>query len=184
MPSPTMFDRLARRSPTGRHGGYTLIEVMILVVVIAIAGAMATARMGKTNVQRLVSAAQLLAADLGYAQIESITKGEDPRVVVFTAANGSPHGYHIAAAATPDTPLLNPVGKVPYQIRFGEGRAAALSNVTISGQSVGGDGKLGFGLYGQLDQSTNATITLACEGKTLTLTVNAVSGEVSLGEVQ
>lgn len=175
-----------RTQPIARRGtrGFTLVEVLIVVVVLAIAAAAATARMGKTHGQKLVSAAQLLAADLAFAQVESITKGEDPRVVVFTTTNGSPHSYHIAAAGTPDTPITNPVGKQPYKVTFGFGRAAALDGVTISGQSVGNDGKLGFGLYGQLDQTTNATLTLACDGKSITLTVNAVSGEVTIGNVQ
>lgn len=164
--------------------GFTLIEAMIVVVVVAIVAAMATARMGKTNSQKLIAAAQLLAADLNFAQIESITKGQDPRVVVLNTPVGQSHGYQIEATSNPGTPITNPVGKMPYQVTFGLGRAAALDGVTITGQSVGGDGRLGFRLYGQLDQTTNATITLACEGKSIVLTINAVNGEVTIGAVQ
>jgi prepilin-type N-terminal cleavage/methylation domain-containing protein len=168
----------------GRCRGFTLVEVMLVVLVLAIVAAVATARMGKSDVQKLVAAAQLLAADLAFAQVESITHGEDPRVVVFNTPANAPHGYHIAAAATPNTAIINPVGKMPYEVRFGFGRAAPLDGVTITGQSVGGDGRLGFGLYGQLDQTINATITLACGGKSIMLTVNAVTGETTIGNVQ
>ncbi len=181
-----MTDPTILTPPCRGRRGFTLVEVLLVVVVLAIVAAVATARIGKTDSQKLIGAAQILAADLAFAQIESITKGEDPRVVVFNTPStaGSVHGYHIAAAATPNTPITNPVGKGPYEVRFGFGRAAPLDGVTIAGQSVGGDARLGFGLYGQLDQTTNATITLACSGKSITLTIDAITGETTIGNVQ
>lgn len=168
----------------GRRAGFTLLEAMIVVVVVAIASALAVARLGSTSQQQLVGAAQLMAGDLGFAQIESVTKSDDPRAMVLLTPPGQPHGYRIEASSTPGVAVTNPVGKTPYEVTFGRGRAASLKEVAIDSHTFGSDNKLGFGLYGQLDQSTPATVTLAARGQTVTLTIDAVTGEVTIGPVQ
>jgi hypothetical protein len=61
--------------------------------------------------------------------MESIAHGDALRVVVFDSSTSS---YRIATAATPATPITNPVGHLPYTVTFGSGRAGTLSGVTIS----------------------------------------------------
>lgn len=153
---------------------------MIVVVILAIAAAMVTPMFGQTEITRLRAAADLLAADLAFAQVESITHGDDPRVVVFDSTN---HQYHIAAASAPATPITNPVGNQPYLTQFGQGRASETTGVTIQSYALDGDNQLQFGIYGQLDQTTDATITLENAGRAITLTVNTVTGEVTIGSV-
>lgn len=159
---------------------FTLIEMLIVVLVISIIGALAVARMGDTAVTQLRSAAQLLVADLGFAQVESIGHGADLRVVVFDIASNT---YHIAAASDVNTPITNPVSKAPYEVTFGQGTAQSLSAVSISAVSVGGDAQLKYGVYGQLDQATAATITLITESHTVTITIHPVTGEATIGDI-
>ena len=130
---------------------------------------------------QLRSAARLLAADLDAAKIESMTHGDDLRVIVFDTADNT---YHIAPAATPATPITNPFDRKDYLVEFGKGRASALGQVTIDSVDVGGDDQLGFGLYGQLDQTTAATVTLAADGNTVTLTIDPATGEATIGAIQ
>ena len=154
---------------------------MIVVMILGIAAALVAPVLGDTAPTRLRGAAQLLAADLAYAQIESLSHGDDPRVVVFdTTANT----YHIAATSDTTTPITNPIGGAPYRVDYGAGRAAHLADVTISAVSLDGDTQLGFGIYGQTDQTTDATITLAAGSSTMTLTVDPSTGEVTIGDIQ
>jgi len=165
---------------------------MIVVMIIGIAAALALPMLTQDTSTKVIAAAQLLAADLAYAQIESIAHGDDPRVVVFDNTN---HKYFIttesaiAAAvgaggtALTATPITNPVGNTNYVTTFGKTRALALTGVQIGAYALGGDNQLKFLIYGQTDMSANATITLTCSGKSITVTVDPVSGEASIGNV-
>jgi len=159
---------------------FTLVEMMIVVLIISIIGAMAVARLGNTSLTRLRAAANVLAADLSFAQVESIAHADSPRVVVFNPTTST---YHIATTADLDVPITNPITKTPYSVRFGHGTAATLEGVTLSPTGVGGDNKLAFGAYGQIDQATSATVTLLCNGSNITLTINAITGEVTISDI-
>ena len=132
------------------------------------------------SVSKLRSAALLLQADLGYARVESIAHGDDPRIVVFDTTN---HRYHIAPASAVNTPITNPLDNRTYVVDFGSGRAYGLEGVTFSSLSVGGDDQLKFEIYGQLDQATAATIRLACDGHSILITVDPATGEATVGSV-
>lgn len=75
------------------------------------------------------------------------------------------------------------IGNIPYVTTYGRSRVQTLTNVTIDALSIGGNDELGFGLYGQLDQAADATITLGCGGKTIVITVDATSEEATIGPV-
>lgn len=164
-----------------RNAGFTITEVIVMVAVLSIASAMVVPAFRDQNTTQLRSAAKLLAADLDAAKVESLTHGDDPRLVVFDTTN---HTYHIAAASDPATPITNPVGRQPYLVDFGVGRAAALGMVEIDRVDLDGDDELGFGLYGQLDQTAPATITLSARDATITLTIDPATGEATIGPIE
>lgn len=172
--------------PAAPVRAFTLVELLIVVLIIGIVAGIAVPMLGQTDSTRLTAAAQLLAADLAFAQNESITHGDDPRLVVFDAAANT---YHIAPTSTPDTPVTEPVTGQPFAVTFGQGRAAQLAGVTLSTLSMDGDSgstndRFAFGIYGQIDQATDATITLASGGMTILVTVNATTGETTIGSLQ
>ena len=84
-----------------------------------------------------------------------------------------------------------------FVLDFGLVRFNEATRLTETGQVLGvtvdsyaldtasetNDNKLGFGLFGQTDQTTDATITLRAGDNVITLTVNATTGEVSIGQV-
>lgn len=158
-----------------------MVELVVVLLVLAIGSAMAVPLFNGSGVTQLRTGAQLLAADLDAAKIESLTHADDPRVVVFDLTN---HLYQIAPSSTPATAITNPFDKKPYLVNFGTGRASALPDVTIASVDLDGDNQLGFGIYGQLDQTTAAIITLAADGATVTLTVAPATGEVTVGQIQ
>lgn len=167
--------------PTRRSAGFSLVEMMITVTILGIAGAMVMPMLRPNHDAKLRSAASLLAADLDACRAEAVAHGEDPRLIVFDT---TAHAYHLAASSDPDTPINHPTSGGEYIVRFGTTDTTQLSGVTIQSVSVGGDDQLGFGIYGQLDQPTDATITLASGGATITLTLDAPTGEVTIGTLQ
>ena len=160
--------------------GFTLIELMIVVAVLAIVGALVVPMIGNNAPDKLRGAANRLVADLAFTKVESIAHGDDLRLVVFDNSNDR---YHIAAASDPATPLTNPIAGQPYRVTYGQGNAATLINVTLDSYSLNGDDQLGFNLYGGLDQPTAATITLECDGLTVTVSVDPNTGEASIGAI-
>ncbi len=149
----------------------------MVVLILAIAGALAIPQFGSTELAKLRAAAEMVAADIAFAKIDSLAHGDDPRVIVFDSTN---ERYHIAAQSDPSTPLTNPVGQTPYMTTFGQGRANALSNVEIDSYSLDGDDMVGFGLFGQLDQTDDATITLSADSATMIITIDATTGTTTI----
>ena len=152
---------------------------MIVMVVIGIAFGLALPMMGDTQELRLRQAARMLAADIEFAQNESIAHPDDPRIIKFDTVD---HGYRITSvnASPADTPIDDPVSHTPFLVTYGSGRAEMLSDVTVQAFSLGGDDSVQFSAYGVPDQATDATITLACGPSTVTVQVAAGTGEVTV----
>ena len=160
---------------------FTLVEVLIVVLLLGVVVGLALPSMGDSRMLRLREAARLLAADLEFAENESIAHGDDLRLVKFDTSNNR---YWVASAAAPDTPVTDPSNRQPFLTAFGSGRASGLAGVTIQSVSTGGDAILTFDAYGCPDQATDATVQLAIQAaegtQTLTVRVKAGSGEVSV----
>lgn len=167
------------RTVSGRSlRAYTLIEVMIVVFILGVVAAMALPMLGETRSARLQAAAELLAADVNFAQLDSVAHSDDPRLIVFNTAS---HSYYLATVSTPERPMTHPVGKGPYLVQFGVGRAAESAGVRIVALSVGGDDQLRFGTFGQLDQAAPATVTLGLDQLRQTVTIDPINAEVTIG---
>lgn len=164
-----------------RMGGMTLVELSVVIVVLGVIASIGLPLIGSVATSQLRSAVELLEGDLAYAQIESIAHSDDLRVVVFDAAG---LGYSIATTSDTTTPITNPVGGQPYRVTFGERRAARMGGVSVVATDVGDDDELGFGAYGQLDQTEDATITLSTASHSVVITVEADTGETTIGAMQ
>jgi len=178
--------------PAHYRGGFTIIEVLIIVMILGITAALAIPMLSDTNSTKLIAAADLLATDLAYTEIESISHSDDPRVVVFDSTNSkyiitTRSAITTAVGAGNDpidaTPINNPVGNQPYEVILGQRHAVALGGVTISSYSLNGDEQLEFGIYGQTDQAATATITFAAGTSNIDVTLEPISGEASIGTI-
>lgn len=74
--------------------GFTLVEVLVVVTIIAIAGAIVVPSMTNTGSLNVQAGARIIIADLLYAQNEAITR-QKSRKVVFDVANNS---YRLATS--------------------------------------------------------------------------------------
>lgn len=90
-------------SVEARRGGFTLVEILVVVVILAIAAMMAIPMMSSASSVQLRSAANMIAADLEYAKSMAISTGQNFSVVFDEAAesysiedqNGSVVGHPV-----------------------------------------------------------------------------------------
>jgi prepilin-type N-terminal cleavage/methylation domain-containing protein len=157
--------------------GFTLVELLVVIACVAIAGMLVVPMAGNTESSRLRSAARQVVADLQYAQMRAMGNGLDGCMVVFSPTEPR---YHLASRTDPAQPINHPSDRQPYVTHFGQGRVSHLKGVTITGVSVGGDQKLGFTTLGALDQGTAATIDLRCGSSTLRITLNPTTGDATI----
>lgn len=157
---------------------------MIVVVILGIVAVLAAPRRSGAEQTRLAACARLLAADLAFAQAESLAHADSPRGVrldssaqKYSVVYYSDVAPHDCAAATV---MTYPLGGGSFEVTLGAGRGAPFAGVTIDAFSLGGDACVAFEALGQLDQSTAASITLRCGTHTLTLTIDPDTGEITV----
>ena len=172
-----------RRVYRGRGDGFSAIEVIIVMMIIAIAAAMVLPRLGQTAATQLREAGKLVVADLEYARSAAIAHGSDPRMVVFEPGEDR---YHVAARSSPQTAVEAPGVTGKYHVEFGQGRARSLDAVRLDSTDLT-DNELKFDMYGGTTRPADkgdAHITLRCKGHTLTITVDRVTGTATMSELQ
>ncbi len=94
------------------NSGFTLAEILLVIVIIAIAAMIAVPMMGSTNGMQIRSAANMIAADLEYAKSMAISR-QNSYSVVFDPVNDS---YEIQ---DPNGIIKHPVKKgFDYRVDF------------------------------------------------------------------
>ena len=169
--------RMRRRWFGRRIRSFTLVELLIVVMIMAIAAAIMMPALGTTEATKLIAAGRLVASDVEFAQYESIVHPDDPRLIKIDSGGNQ---YWIAKASDVATAIDSPAGPSTMLVTFGAGRALELAGVTVQAYDFDGDDELRFDAFGQPDQTTTATITLSAGGATLTISIAPVSGEVTV----
>jgi len=149
--------------------GFTLVEVIIVVVILAIAAMMAVPMMSSADTFQVRSAASMLASDLEYAKNCAISRGE-----TFSVNFNYDNGYRLEDAS--GSPIEHPVKKgFDYVVDFAsDGR---LDKVKIDEVNLS-DSIIEFDCLGSPDEG--GTITLNAGGETIVVTVEPVTGYVSI----
>ena len=138
--------RLGARGPGAPRpaGGFSLIEIVLVLVILALVSAIAVPRYGNSIMRyRAESAARRVAQDLALAQAHAASAGR-PQPVVFVA-----RGYQM-----PGMPHLNGKGYGDYTVDLGTDPYG----VTRVAAEFGGDGRVTFDLYGAPDTGGSVVI--------------------------
>ena len=168
----------ARYDLRGMSGGFTVIEILIVVVIIAIAAMTVIPLMTSAASVQIRSAAHMIMADLEYAKSMSISRGQQFSVVF----DKTTESYSIEDQG--GTVISHPVKKgFDYVIDFSnDGRLDKVDIVDVDFDTTS-EVKfdyLGSPYNGSGTPLNSGVISLQAGGTTTTVTVEPVTGFVSI----
>ncbi len=162
----------------GISGGFTLVELLIVIAIIAIAALTAIPMMSSAASVQIRSAANMLTADLEYAKSMSISRGQNFSVVF----DKNTESYWIEDQD--DNIISHPVKKgFDYVIDFqNDGRLDKVDivDVDFDGTSEVIFDYLGSPYNGSDTPLNSGVINLQAGGTTATVRVEAVTGFISI----
>lgn len=151
--------------------GFTLIEILIVIVILAIAAMTAIPMMGSAASVQIRSAGNMIAADLEYAKSLAISKGQNFSVV-FDEGEES---YRIADQD--GNTISHPVKKgFDYVIDFED---EGLGRVEIADADFDGASQVQFDYLGSPDNG--GTVHLQAGDMSATVSVEPVTGYITVG---
>ncbi len=148
--------------------GFTTIEILIVVVIIAIAAFTAIPMMSSASSMQVRSASNMIIGDLEYAKSIAISRCQNYSVVFDTSAES----YEIQDQS--GTVIAHPVKKgFDYIIDFQND--SRLNKVNIGSTTLSGN-TVSFNSLGSPDNG--GTITIEAGGNSITITIEPVTGYV------
>ena len=166
-----------------KNSGFTLIEILIVVMIIAIAAMITTPMVTSATSVQIHSAANVIAADLEYARSIAIGKGME-FAVVFDQENESYQLFKVKDG-TLET-IEHPLVKKPYIVEFGSD--VRLDKVDIVDVDFDGTYEIRFDYMGnpKIGEDTylqaQGVINL-CAGETeITIEVEPVTGFILISD--
>ena len=157
--------------PAGRCHGFTMIELMVVTVIIAVIAAMVVPLAFGTSGTAAMGTARRLGADLEYAQNLAITTQANVTVTFDTTANSYTVSNSLGV-------VKHPITHQDFTIALGN--EAGSSGVALT-SAFGAGKKVVFGPLG--DPTPSGTVGLGGGGVNYVLTVAAVTGRVSIATV-
>ena len=179
------------KNHVGKRRGFTLVEMLVVVIILGIASAVVVPNLGTRNDLNVASAARTVVADLIYSQNRAIL-GQAKRYVNISTVG---QNYAILTCTPNTTPLTyeqNPTTLQNYIALFGSAAGVgAMQNVLLQTPSADGKACLAFDELGQpysCDASTGvtallvntATIPVKCGTFMLTVYVEPYTGAMSV----
>lgn len=149
--------------------GFTLIEVMILLVIGIILAGAALPAPHTLDDQRLIGVARVLEADIGFAQARAIATGQNHRILFAVGGQGVASSYRVESP--PGVLLDEPLSRKPWERVFEDG-------TEIVSASFGG--QLALLVDGAGEPANSGTVLLRNGPFEASATVLAVTGEVEL----
>ena len=159
------------------YKGFTLIEIMIIVVILSIAMVVAVPMFSGAASFQLESATSMIAADLEYAKSLAITRQQQYGILFDTASDS----YRLVDQD--GNVITNPVTTKPYIVDFrNEGR---LKNVDLAQADFDGTATIRFDYLGSPyngnDTAMNSgTIRLQVSSGAVEIKVEPVTGYVTI----
>jgi len=175
----TIVAQCAHAHPVLMNRGFTLAELIVVLVVVGIISVIALPRLSENTIE-LSGQAEQVASDIRHAQSLSMTRGaalgSQGRYCLFFTATGYQYKHNANSYATPCTvAVAHPATGSTTAIVLSGGTAVLPTNLT--GNYVEFDGK---GQPTSFAGAGNATITLTATGGPRTVIISPVTGKVSV----
>jgi prepilin-type N-terminal cleavage/methylation domain-containing protein len=154
-----------------KEAGFTLMELIIVIVVVGVLSAYAMMNNGSASVFSLLSQAQTMASDIRHAQALATVWGKRLRIDATEGANGVYAVSCVTAGASPcdASPVINPATGEAFRVTLEKG-------VELTGPSSA----LVLSSLGQPTAATTQTYVLTTQGNSVNLNVAAVTGHVTV----
>jgi len=185
--------RMSPISVQRRRCGYTLVEMLIVVSLIALIAALAAPAINSNDEIKLDGAAGEVAALIRFAQAEAIRTGNAYGAIADTI-NDTVRAYRLDENPNPPVivyDVINPLTKQPYDLKFGsdaddvavEAAYFKYVNYFFPMSFVGFSGETGlpkFNDAGTIRMLENGYIRLGSDGQSRTISVAPVTGRVTI----
>lgn len=171
--------------------GFTLVEILMVVVIIGIAGAVIIPQIGNRDDLKVSSATRLVMADLIYAQNMAITTQKNHYLVFDTSGQS----YSVVAAPAMSV-LTHPVNKTPYVMTCGPSGAPSLRDITLvsatfKGATTNAYATVGFDELGTpqvwtgtaAETMSSGAIVLQAGANKLQIDIEPYTGQISVKAV-
>lgn len=163
---------LKPREPVSRGiapSGFTLVELMVVMIILAIAAAMILPQAFGTSDLRAKSAARLVVADLEYAQNTAIVT-QSNTTVTFDDSNNSYEVSNVSGT------LIHPITHQEYEVDFDTKRG--FDGVSIVAVDFDGGFSVTFDSLGAPDP--DGTVDIGAGEHAYRVTVTPVTGRVTV----
>jgi prepilin-type N-terminal cleavage/methylation domain-containing protein len=165
-----------------RYGkGFTLVEVMMVLVILGIAATIVVPMVSDTSDMKATSAARQITSTLLYAQTASISSQQQYQVVFDTTNNS----YEVQDSA--GNVILDPVVGSPYQIQYPNDRRTddvLLETANFDGTNTIWFDRLGAPYGGAISDSppplSSGQVTVRVKDKSITINVEPVTGRITI----
>lgn len=168
-----------------RSGGFTVIEMLCVVVIMAIAAALVYAQMAGQGYVQAESAARNIVSDLLLAQNTAIAT-QLPVYVSFNTGSAASNGissdsYALCSTLSPNALFLtNPLSQQSYVNSWQN------ANWTISSVNCGGQSYMDFNSLGEPETTpgtpitANATVVITSAGYNFVVTILPYTGDITV----
>ncbi|MBL4591394.1 MAG: prepilin-type N-terminal cleavage/methylation domain-containing protein [Phycisphaerales bacterium] len=174
------------RSALSRRNGYTLVEMLVLITIMGIAGAMVIPAMGQTGVLRIQAAVRSVVADITFAQMDALAYQESRAVVFDVDVNSYTLVQVIDGVVDIDAnALYNSKGlNERYTVDFNQERygGSTLQNVNLNGGSMIIFDELGgpVASAGSSELSDGGSVEITGQFSTFRINIAAFTGRVTV----
>jgi len=160
------------RELCGKGRGFTIVELLIVVVILSIVALTAIPMMSSAASIQIRSAANIIAADIEYARSMAISRGQNHSIVFDTSADS----YCIKNTTT-GVIIKNPVTKGDYVVSFKT--ESRLNRVDITNANFDGTQTVTFECLGS-PVGNGGSVNLQAGAVGATISVEPVTGFVSI----
>ena len=170
---------MKRELKTAKASGFTLAEIIIVITIISIAAMIAVPMLGGAGMVKAKSGANRLIGDMEYAKSLAITRGA--MITMRFASDGGSYQIEDSGGVIED-PYKSDCDYVVDTAGDGRLEGLSISNVDFNGGRILKFDYLGVPYDGSDYEIYSGTVTLSGGGSSYTVSVEPVTGYVSLSE--